>query len=284
MAATHRHVLALAGLLAEQCLEVLHACGGVSEKALRRFTVSADALFRAWTESLAPRIDPPTDDSANAASPRVLRPVFDAMATSGVLLRVACTLLGAIGRQKKIPAAADAAEATIRKLIDVARPAFRSLARNSQIPAAERDAIDQLAKRCDRLSDVLCGTMLLHTDGIAFVVDAERAADFAQTFARFPALVRVPVRQAAGWCSAAEGPFDSLTAELTQSFSACLAGSFQSRRTPPDPFTDLAEMFRPRILRLPTQQRAGSPTARVQSLAFPTFSLAKILERAATRS
>jgi hypothetical protein len=131
---------------------------------------------------------------------------------------------------------------------------------------------------CDRLSDLLCGSLLPTLRCDRFTVDRERAADFAQTYGRQPSLVRVPLRKAALVIPAAAPTWRDLAAEVERSLLECLPILVNYRSARPDELTDLVETFSPK-LHLFAERNANAPThvpvEPARPLAFPTLSFAE---------
>ncbi len=250
---------------------------------LRRTARAATALFRTWSALLRPTSDIPIVESggnSNAARDRVA--ILAEMATVGVWLRVASTVLHAAGEQTKTRVAAAVARKLMRRFDRARESANESIGRWSTIDAAQCLALDRHTARCERLSDLLCGAMLPQSKNPCFAVDSDRAADFANTFGRFPALVRVPVRRAAEWAPPGTLAASDHVRAVVRALSDCLVGLAAVPRAVPDPFTDLTEMFRPRILPLPTRSSARSPrpiAGFTDPLMFPSMSFAKLYAR-----
>src|SRR5207247_7558109 len=110
------------------------------------------------------------------------RATIEDVATSGILLRVTSTALHAIGQRLDIPLAIDVAGQTARAHAGVVHRAIAFVAMRADLPSSELAALDRLGRLADRLSDLLCGALLPALECDRYVVDRERAKDFAATF------------------------------------------------------------------------------------------------------
>ncbi|GEM_PF-5694539 len=310
---THRQVLALAGRLAEHGGELIDRSGGVASVALRRYLRTSRALFQAWTA----RLDPPAPDVS--ASESVVPPEFSCrritvhracvrddeshelidagvtawrkdvlptlqtIATVGVLMRVAGVLLHAVGDRLDIPLARDTALRSLRAYERAVLAAMAAVTRCGDAPKQDLQSLDRLGSACDRLSDVLCGSLAPLVKCSRFVVDPARATDFAGTYGRFPGLLRVPLRSIAG--TAPDGPMarSDLVHQVAGALIQCLPAATELMSTPTDEMRDLEEMFRPRVLPMPkTPPQAAVAHTTLQgtpSFLFPSLSFAAALQR-----
>lgn len=288
VAMTHRQVLELAGWLAEHGAEVAGRCRGIPVAGLRQYLDARNTQFQTWMKVL--HENHPTDEFTEPGDKldagRDLLTTIRAIAVHGVLVRVASTVLDAIGERMDIPLARDVANRTARVYGKVVQAAMAAVALRTEIPARELSGLDRLGRLCDRLSDLFCGTLLTALRCDRFVVDPERAADFAQTFGRQPALVRVPLRDAAVALPADIPIWRGLAAEVERSLLACLPILVNYRSARADNLTDLVQTFGPTIVPF-SERTAGTPADRPdppsRPLAFPTLSVAQFLRKMRTR-
>lgn len=280
----HRQVLELAGWLAEHGAEIVGRCRGIPVVALRRYLQARQTQFLAWSEILLEK-HPPEDyspaDAETVAGGHVLTTIRN-VAPHGVLVRVASTVLYSIGERLDIPFALDVANQTVRSYGKVVQAAMASVALRTEIPASELSGLDRLGRLCDRLSDLFCGSLVSALKCDRFVVDRKRAADFAHTFGRQPALVRVPLRKAALTMPPESPIWKELADEVERALLECLPIIENYRSARRDELTDLVETFRPKIYRLPKPE-PKVPTGRSaeppRPLSFPTLSFAKLLRK-----
>jgi hypothetical protein len=204
------------------------------------------------------------------------------IALHGVLVRVASTILYSIGERLDIPLAVDVANQTARSFDRVVHAAMAAVALRTRIPASDLSGVDRIRRVCDRLSDLLCGSLLPTLRCDRFTVDRERAADFALTYGRQPSLVRVPLRKAALVIPAAAPTWPALAVEVERSLLECLPILVNYRSARPDELTDLVEMFGPKLHRFPERNAkapAHAPVEPPPPLAFPALSFAQCLRK-----
>jgi hypothetical protein len=282
----HRQVLELAGWLAEHGAAVAGRCRGIPVAGLRRYLESRQNQFQAWLNVL--QESPATDEFARpGAKPddgsRELTTIRE-IALHGVLVRVASTVLYSIGERLDIPLARDVADRTARSFVKVVQAAMAAVALRTEIPASELSGLDRLGRLCDRLSDLCCGALLTTLRCDRFLVDRERAADFARTFGRQPALVRVPLRKAVLALPAVNSPEseNDTAAEIERSLLACLPILVNYRAARPDNFTDLVQTFGPTIYPFQEQdvrKPPHSPADQPRPVAFPTLSFVQLFRK-----
>lgn len=229
---THRSGLLLAGRLSVHAAELVGRCAAVSAAALRQYSAAGDARSRVWADVLA-KPEPGRAAKIEAAEwCHRFRPVLEAIATGSVLVRVAATTMDALGRRFDIPFAKDVARRSVSRHDD-AREAALSWVMLHDLPDAELESLNRLGQCCDRLSDMLCGSMMPHVGSDLFVVDRERASDFAETFARRPALLRLTIAQALRRLPAGAITPTGLSQEVERALVACVPGILGISRAAP---------------------------------------------------
>ena len=276
---THRQILELAGVLAEHGVDVLQDCRGIPLASLRRFQKATESHFQAWIEVLEGNrefAEFPWLDALSEWCDRI-QPTLQEISTSGVLIRVACTLLHSVGERQDIPLAVDVARQTIQSYSRAVQVAIASVTLRPNVPPQELCILNRLGAHCDRLSDLLCGSLLPLVKCSDFAVDAARAADYAETFGRRPGLVRLPVRQAFKRMPKSELAQSELAEEVQRALVECLPYVKRIRTRPKDELGDLAEMMQPQILRLPERPKrkpASTTSELLLPVSFPTCSFA----------
>jgi hypothetical protein len=209
-------------------------------------------------------------------------PLLQELATTGVLVRVASTVLDAIGRRLDIPLAMDVAVRTADVHTRTRYAAMAAVARPLDIPPKSLEALNRLGRLCDRLSDILCGALIPDLQTDRFAVDPKRAADFAETFGGRIALVQVPLRLALKSAPAAELVCSEMADEVQQALGACLPNLTATQSGNWLATSERIEPRRPRILRLPEPAAArpqSRPAETPTTLLFPAISFAASLRR-----
>jgi hypothetical protein len=283
-AMNHRQVLELAGWLAEHGADVAGRCRGIKAAALRRYHSARQTQFHAWLEVLVEKRhgEFPAHPIADSDTGHDALTTVQEIAPHGVLVRVASTILYSIGERLDIPLAMDVANQTARSFDSVAHAATAALALRSWIPAQALSDLARIRRVCDRLSDLLCGSLLPTLRCDRFAVDRERAADFANTYGCQPSLVRVPIRKSALVVPAAAPTWRDLAVEVEQSLLACLPTVVNFRGARPDELTDLTEIFGPRLCHFSKRDAkaaADVPSEPARPLAFPTLSFARVFRK-----
>ncbi len=278
---THRQIIDLAGWLAEHGPIVVENRRGIPVAALRRYLNAKQAQHQAWGELLAQTTGLQAGYSAAKTGTAIISALQE-IATARVLVRVASTVLYAIGKRHDVPLAIDVADQTARGHDGIAMAAIASLAIQSNLPPNELAALDRLGNQCDRLSDLLCGALLPHLDCNRFAVDLDRSVDFARTFGRRPGLVRVPVRKAIASLPGGRLLFNKVAEEAERALIECLPTAASYRSSSPSPITDLTEMFAPKILPFPvpdSPSRTSSRSPETKTLVFSNYSFAKLFRK-----
>jgi hypothetical protein len=279
---THRRILEFAGLLAEHGATVAGQCRGIPVAALRAYLKLRQHQCQTWLETLAQK--PPTSHydlriPCSASLWYEVQPILEEIATSGVLLRVSSTVLHAIGQRWDIPLAIDVARQTARAYDSVVQRAIAFVTVDEDLPNAELAALDRLGRLADRLSDVFCGALLPVLQCDRFVVDRDRAKDFAETFGRQPSLVRVAVQNAVQ-CVPDRVQTVGLVEEVERAVAACLPIIASLPAAQPLKGQNLAHTKGFRVI----CPNAGSDGAKVEpqqtcSSTFPTLSFAQARRR-----
>jgi hypothetical protein len=310
---THRQVLDWAGRLAEHGGELIERSSGAAPAALRRYLRTSRALFQAWTARLdAPATPPPLLEPILRVEPHGRRftihaayvpddepnelvvgstaqwrdhalPTLQTIATFGVFVRVAGVLLHAIGDRLDIPQARDTALRSLRAYERTVLAGMASVTRRGDAPKPDLQSLDRLGSACDRLSDLLCGSLASLVNCERFVVDPARATDFAGTYGRFPGLLRVPLRSVAGAVPHGSMTRGDLAHQMVDAMHQCFPAASRFLGSPTDEMRDLEEMFRPRVLPMPdASPRVPAPSSLpgTPSLAFPTLSFVAMLQKA----
>ncbi len=310
---THKQVLVLAGRLAEHGGKLIERSDGAAPAALRRYLRTSRALFQAWTARLdtratpAPRFDSilpsehhcrrftihptcvpdhePDELIGGSIAPwrDQLLPTLQTVATVGVFVRVAGVLLHAVGDRLDIPLARDTALRSLRAYERTVLAAMASVTRCGDAPKRDLQSLDRWGSACDRLSDLLCGSLAPLVNYSRFVVDPARATDFAGTYGRFPGLLRVPLRSIAGTVPHGSMTRGDLVHQAVDALFQCVPAASEFLSGPTDEMRDLEELFRPRVLPMPKASpnvtTAQTSLRSAPSLVFPTLSFATVLQK-----
>jgi hypothetical protein len=278
---THRQILELAGRFTEHGATILRQCRGISVAALRRYLKARQTQCREWSQILdhSPVAEGP-GVMCSAASWDDVRPALQEIATGGILLRVASTVLHAIGNRLDIPLAIDVAGQTARAFDGVVQRAMAFVAVREDISCSQLVALDKLGQLADRMSDLLCGALLPTLQCDRFLVDRERARDFAETFGRDRTLVRVPIQQCLkrlphDWHSV------HTATEVERALGACLQIPTEGA-APVSGMRQLAQATELRVIgqkELDTGVSEASPPRSSTPLSFPSHSFARSRQR-----
>jgi hypothetical protein len=283
---THRQVLELAARLSEHALDVVQTCRGIPAGGLRRYWDANEARSRIWSSLLLGGADDLALPVTSPGAGRVchLRAVFEEIATSGILVRVASTILHAIGSRLDIPLARDIAVRTAQAHGRIREAAIACVVVRAQFSPQDLESLDRLGRLSDRMSDLLCGAMMPHLKSDRFVVDPERAADYAETFARRPALIQVPVHRASRGLPDSCLPLRDLAEEVERALLECLPRVARFRSSLPNSARVLRGM-----LSHPHGQESAAGSAQSggahcglgagPTVAFPTLSFSSMLGR-----
>jgi hypothetical protein len=194
---THRHVLELAGRIAQHGALVLGQCRGIPVAALRGCLKARKAQCDEWSQMLVQSAPEGFRLDIDGPLPtwETIGPVLQEISTGSILLRVASTVLHGIGEHLDIPLAIDVATQSARALEGVIQRSVGLIAVRANLTCSQLGALDRLGQSADRISDLLCGALFSVFRCDRYFVDRERAKDFAETFGRNPNLIRLPIEQ-----------------------------------------------------------------------------------------
>lgn len=219
----HREVFEFALQLTQQAPQLMASSRGIRPAPLQHYLRATMRRNSLWVDRLRSVASAgTTTDSFSVADAERLRRLFEEMATSSVLVRVASTLLFTAGQRLDIPLASDVAERTARGHFEARQSAIAWTAEWADLAPLDWDALGRLGRICDTLSDLLCGAMQPIMRSSRFVVDRDRAADFAETFGQRLAMLVIPVRAALSQVPNESMLHARLATEIAESLEQCL--------------------------------------------------------------
>ncbi len=175
----------VAGIVAYHGPLLIGGARALSPGPLEQYWATSKCRCENWNRTFKQTATPTADGKPLESSDlRMLLATLEEIFVSEILVRVWTTVL--VAHDRRLGAGIDEplARSVFDSHMEARRRALKLLLRSSAFTTPQAVAINRLRRRSERWSDVLIGGLLTACDLPEFAVDAQRAADFADSLSR----------------------------------------------------------------------------------------------------